>query len=93
MVEEEEKEELTNGIEHNSEMFSSAKVTIDMKVAQVLGRPVESEEERAMFLELINAFFSSEPVLMNLSMFVRYYMDEQAVPKIVVPDKPKLVLP
>ena len=90
----EETEELTNGIEHNPEMFSSAQVTINMQVAEVLGRPVDSEEERDLFLELINVFFSSEPVLVNLKMFIQFYMNENAVPqKIVVPDKPKLIIP
>ena len=87
-------EPLINGIEENPEdVFSKASVKIEVVVSEIAGRPLETEEEKAMFLELMNAFFSSDIVYENLKMFVQFYLEQQAVPKVLVPEKPKIILP
>jgi len=95
MVEEQE-EELTNGLDHDpEETYKTASVTVNLVVAEILGRAVENEEEQQLFLALISSFFSSDLIFEQLKMFVQFNMNEQpAIPesKLVVPEK-KLILP
>lgn len=96
MLEEEQQEELTNGIDHSDleETYRSATVTVNMQVADVLGRPLADEEERKMFLALASSFFGSEIVYQQLQYFVQMNMNPQNFkqPDIIVPDK-KLIIP
>jgi hypothetical protein len=96
MLEEEQQEELTNGIDHSDleETYRSATVTVNMQVADVLGRPLANEEERKMFLALASSFFGSDIVYQQLQYFVQMNMNPQNFkqPDIIVPDK-KLIVP
>lgn len=96
-MEEDTKEELTNGLdEHTENVYDSATVSVQVQVAEVVGRPLETDEEKALFLTLLNTFFQSEMLQENLKMFVQFYMNEQQAPteqKLVVPEKPKLIVP
>ncbi len=91
---EEEKETLTNGEAHDEEdIFTGATVSVNVPVAEVLGRPVETEEDKELFLALISSFYSSQIVYEQLKQFVRFNMDDEpASPEIIVPEK-KLILP
>ena len=92
----EEEQELQNGEETNPEgLFDSATVTVNMKVAEILGRPVENEKEQQLFLALISSFFTSPIIQEQLTMFVRFNMQNEPpkAPEIIVPEKPKLILP
>lgn len=93
----EEMEELTNGLdEHPEETYETAKVVVGVRVADVVGRVLETDEEKQLFLTLLDTFFKSDMVYENLKMFVQFYMNEQAVPQqqqLIVPDKPKIILP
>jgi hypothetical protein len=89
-----EEEPLTNGIEeHPEDMFLTASVTVNLHVADVLGKPVETEEDRQLFLAVISSFFQSEIVYEQLKMFVRFNMNPQTPPEsqIVVPERKILV--
>ena len=91
-----EEEELTNGLDEHAEgVYDSASVTVTVSPAEVVGRPLE-EGEHELFLALLNEFFASPMIGANLQMFVQFYMNEQQAPaeqKLVVPEKPKLILP
>lgn len=89
-----EEEPKTNGIEeHPEDYFRTASVTVNLSVADVLGRPVEADEEKELFLAIISSFFSSEPVYNQLKQFVRFNMNnELPTPDIIVPDR-HLILP
>lgn len=84
-----------NGIEeHPDDLFLTASVTVNLHVADVLGRPVETDEEKELFLAVISSFFSSEPIYEQLKFFARFNMNPQTPPKpdLVVPEK-RLILP
>jgi hypothetical protein len=91
-----QEEELSNGVAHEDpeDIFTGATVSVQVPVAETVGRVLETDEERQMFLTLISAFYSSEIVYEQLKMFVRVNMGEMKPPtELVVPEKKQLILP
>lgn len=90
---ESEEEEKTNGVEHNEDMFATASVTVNLFVADIAGKALETEEERELFLALISSFFQSPIIHQQLKDFVRFNMtNEPPTPDLIIPDK-RIILP
>lgn len=61
-------------MENGEKKNEGAKVEVNLVVEDVLGRSLETEEERQVFLAIISSFFSSEPVYNQLKQFVKLNM-------------------
>lgn len=82
----EQEEDKTNGLDHNpDDTFLSASVTVNLFVADIVGKPVETDEEKELFLALISSFFSSDIIHVQLQDFVRLNMEPKS--DIIIPDK------
>lgn len=61
-------------MENGEQKNEGAKVEVNLVVEDVLGKHIETEEERQKFLAVISSFFSSEPVYIQLKQFVKLNM-------------------